>query len=107
VCGQFVLLARKLGLLGDAVVAIDGSKFKAVNNRDKNFTAAKMARRLAEIEAAIGRYMVEMDESDAAEPAGQPGSSISRRSWPRCTSTWQSSRSSTSSCRLRPKGRSH
>ena len=71
VCGQFVLLARKLGLFGDAVVAIDGSKFKAVNNRDKNFTAAKMARRLAEIEAAIGRYMVEMDESDAAEPAGQ------------------------------------
>ncbi len=71
VCGQFVLLARKLGLFGDVVVAIDGSKFKAVNNRDKNFTAAKMARRLAEIEAAIGRYMAEMDETDAAEPAGR------------------------------------
>ena len=71
VCGQFVLMARKLGLFGEAVIAIDGSKFKAVNNRDKNFTAAKMARRLAEIEAAIGRYMSEMDGADAAEPAGE------------------------------------
>ena len=71
VCAQFVLLARKLGLFGEAVVAIDGSKFKAVNNRDKNFTAAKMARRLAEIEAAIGRYIAEMDGADAAEPAGE------------------------------------
>jgi transposase len=68
VCGQFVLLARKLGLLNEAVVAIDGSKFKAVNNRDQNFTPAKMQRRLAEIEAAIGRYLAEMDEADAAEP---------------------------------------
>ena len=71
VCGQFVLLARKLGLFGEAVVAIDGSKFKAVNNRDKNFTAAKMARRLAEIEAAIGRYMAEMDGADGTEPVGE------------------------------------
>src|SRR5918995_1135740 len=60
VCGQFVLLCRRLGLFGDAVIAIDGSKFKAVNNRDQNFTPAKMQRRLAEIEAAIARYMVEL-----------------------------------------------
>jgi transposase len=52
------------------VCSIFLAKFKAVNNRDKNFTAAKMARRLAEIEAAIGRYMAEMDGADAAEPAG-------------------------------------
>ena len=65
VCSRFVLLCRKLGLLGDAVVAIDGSKFKAVNNRDQNFTPAKMQRRLAEIEAAIARYMAEMDGADA------------------------------------------
>ena len=71
VCGQFILLCRKLGLFSDAVVAIDGSKFKAVNNRDQNFTPAKMQRRLAEIEAAIGRYMAEMDGADAAEPGGQ------------------------------------
>jgi transposase len=71
VCGQFVLLARKLALFGDTVVAIDGSKFKAVNNRDRNFTPAKMQRRLAEIEAAIGRYLAKMDGADAAEPSGQ------------------------------------
>ncbi|WP_336492965.1 transposase, partial [Methylobacterium nigriterrae] len=47
VCSRFVLLCRKMGLLGDSVVAIDGSKFKAVNNRDRNFTPAKMQRRLA------------------------------------------------------------
>jgi len=69
VCGQFVLLCRRLGLFGDAVIAIDGSKFKAVNNRDQNFTRAKMQRRLAEIEAAIARYMAELDGADA-----EPGS---------------------------------
>jgi transposase len=56
VCGQFILLCRRMGLLGDAVVAIDGSKFKAVKNRDRNFTPAKMQRRPAEIEVAICLY---------------------------------------------------
>ena len=65
VCSRFVLLCRRMGLFSDAVVAIDGSKFKAVNNRDQNFTPAKMQRRLAEIEAAIARYMAEMDGADA------------------------------------------
>jgi transposase len=65
VCSRFVLLCRRMGLFGEVVVAIDGSKFKAVNNRDQNFTPAKMQRRLAEIEAAIARYMVEMDGADA------------------------------------------
>jgi hypothetical protein len=69
-CSRFVLLCRRMGLFGDAVVAIDGSKFKAVNNRDQNFTSAKMQRRLAEIEAAIARYMAEMDGADA-EPGGE------------------------------------
>src|SRR4029434_2161107 len=49
VCRQFIVLCRQLNLLTEAIVAIDGSKFKAVNNRDKNFTAAKMQRRMAEI----------------------------------------------------------
>src|SRR5215213_3821152 len=71
VCSRFVLLCRRMGLLGDGVVAIDGSKFMAVNNRDRNFTPAKMQRRLAEIEAAIGRYMAEMDKAEAAEPGGR------------------------------------
>jgi len=46
---RFVTLGRELGLLTQVSVAIDGSKFKAVNNRDKNFTRAKMERRLAQI----------------------------------------------------------
>jgi hypothetical protein len=49
VCAQFVAVCREIGLLTKASVAIDGSKFKAVNNRDKNFTRAKMERRLAQI----------------------------------------------------------
>ncbi len=68
VCRQFVVLCRQIGLFGDAVVAIDGSKFKAVNNRDKNFTPAKMQRRMAEINASIERYLAEMDAADLAEP---------------------------------------
>src|SRR3546814_11741959 len=69
VCRQFVMLCRQIGLLGDVVVAIDGSKFKAVNNRDKNFTPAKMQRRMAELNAGIDRYLAEMDAADLAEPA--------------------------------------
>ncbi len=68
VCREFVMLCRKLNLLTDALVAIDGSKFKAVNNRDKNFTRAKMKRRLAEVEASIERYLSELDRADAAAP---------------------------------------
>src|SRR3546814_18213666 len=63
------MLCRQIGLLGDVVVAIDGSKFKAVNNRDKNFTPAKMQRRMAELNAGIDRYLAEMDAADLAEPA--------------------------------------
>ena len=68
VCREFVMLCKKLNLLTDALVAIDGSKFKAVNNRDKNFTRAKMKRRLAEVEASIERYLSELDQADAAAP---------------------------------------
>ncbi len=56
VCREFVMVCKKAGLLADAFVAIDGSKFKAVNNRDKNFTRAKMKRRLQEVEASIDRF---------------------------------------------------
>ena len=49
VCVRFVALCRAMGLLTESSVAIDGSKFKAVNNRDKNFTRAKMDRRMAQI----------------------------------------------------------
>jgi len=67
VCREFVMLCRKLNLIGDTL-AIDGSKFKAVNNRDKNFTRAKMKRRLAEVEASIERYLGELDKADQSAP---------------------------------------
>ncbi|WP_342153277.1 IS1182 family transposase [Methylorubrum sp. SB2] len=63
-CAQFVVLCRRLNLFSKAVVAIDGSKFKAVNNRDKNFTAAKVEARLAQVEASIGRYLAALDRAD-------------------------------------------
>lgn len=69
VCRQFVVLCRELGLFAEAVVAIDGSKFKAVNNRDRNFTSAKLQRRMQEIESSIERYLAEMDSADRQEPA--------------------------------------
>src|SRR5258708_6114129 len=53
VCGRFVELCRRLKLFTGAVVAIDGSKFKAVNNRDKNFTVAKVRKRLEQVDASI------------------------------------------------------
>jgi len=68
VCRQFVVLCRGLNLFSDALVAIDGSKFKAVNNRDRNFTNAKMKRRLAVINESIESYLRSMDTADRAEP---------------------------------------
>jgi transposase len=68
VCRQFIVLCRRLNLFSEVIVAIDGSKFKAVNNRDKNFTPAKMQRRMAQIEESIERYLAAMDTADRAEP---------------------------------------
>lgn len=64
VCRQFVLLCQQLGLFSENLVAIDGSKFKAVNNRDWNFTSAKLKRRMEEIEASISRYLASFDTAD-------------------------------------------
>ncbi len=69
VCARFVALCRALGLLAEASVAIDGSKFKAVNNRDRNFTRAKMARRMAQIEESVARYLHQLDSADRQEPS--------------------------------------
>ena len=66
VCREFVMLCKQLNLLTKALVAIDGSKFKAVNNRDRNFTRAKMKRRLAEVEASIDRYLDQLASADQA-----------------------------------------
>ena len=69
VCARFVALCRTMGLLTQASVAIDGSKFKAVNNRDKNFTRAKMERRMAQIEESVTRYLQQLDTADRQEPS--------------------------------------
>jgi transposase len=69
VCAQFIALCRQFGLLAKASVAIDGSKFKAVNNRDRNFTAAKMKRRMAQIEESVARYLHQLDSADRQEPS--------------------------------------
>ena len=69
VCARFIALCRSVGLFTDAGVAIDGSKFKAVNNRDKNFTRAKMERRMAQIEESVARYLQQLDSADRQEPS--------------------------------------
>jgi hypothetical protein len=63
-CAQFVVLCRQFNLFTRAVVAIDGSKFKAVNNRDKNFTVAKVGKRLEQVEASIAHYLAALDRAD-------------------------------------------
>ena len=78
VCSQFVQLCRQLGLLATASVAIDGSKFKAVNNRDRNFTKAKMARRMKQIEESVARYLHQLDTADRQEPTEAIASRVDR-----------------------------
>ena len=64
VCSRFVALCRDLHLLDGNAVAIDGSKFKAVNQREKNFTKDRLAKRIAAIESTIDRYLKELDRAD-------------------------------------------
>ncbi len=68
VCARFVELCRRMGLLTTASVAIDGSKFKAVNNRDRNFTRAKVERRREQLEESVARYLSQLDTADRQEP---------------------------------------
>jgi transposase len=69
VCARFVDLCREMGLLTKASVAIDGSKFKAVNNRDRNFTRGKVDRRRKQIEESVARYLSQLDTADRQEPS--------------------------------------
>jgi transposase len=69
VCRRFVALCRDLKLISQALVAIDGSKFMAVNARDKNFTAGKIDKRQQQIEESIHRYVVALDAADRTQPA--------------------------------------
>jgi len=69
VCARFVDLCRQMGLLATASVAIDGSKFKAVNNRDRNFTRGKVERRQAQLEESVARYLSQLDTADRQDPS--------------------------------------
>jgi len=68
-CARFVELCREKGLLAKPSVAIDGSKFKAVNNRDRNFTRAKVERRRAQLEESVARYLSQLDTADRRLPS--------------------------------------
>src|SRR5436190_9144714 len=78
VCARFVELCREMGLLAMASVAIDGSKFKAVNNRDKNFTRAKVERRRAQLEESVARYLSQLDTADRQEPTEALAAKVTR-----------------------------
>src|SRR6516162_1726865 len=78
VCVQFVELCRLMGLLTNASVAIDGSKFKAVNTRDKNFTRGKVERRRAQLEKSVARYLAQLDTADRQEPSEELAAKTAR-----------------------------
>ena len=69
VCRRFVQLCRDLKLFTQAIVAIDSSKFKAVNSRDRNFTPGKVDRRQQQIEESIQRYLSALETADRTQPA--------------------------------------
>jgi transposase len=69
VCAEFVGICRELKLFEQVIVAIDGSKFKAVNSRDKNFTRKSIKRRMKRLQEHIDRYLTILDEADKREPA--------------------------------------
>jgi transposase len=68
VCMEFVGVCRELELFSATLVAIDGSKFKAVNSRDKNFTRKSVKLRLQKTQANIDRYLAKLDAADKEEP---------------------------------------
>jgi transposase len=68
VCSEFVGICRQLKLFSRVIVAIDGSKFKAVNSRDKNFTRKSLKRRQQRLDEHIRRYLAILDEADKREP---------------------------------------
>src|SRR5262245_34705034 len=77
ICARFVELCREIGLLATSRVAIDGSKFKAVNNRDRNFTKAKVQRRAQQRES-VGRYLSQLDTADRQEPTEALAAKVTR-----------------------------
>lgn len=68
-CRQFIMICKRLDLFSDSLIAIDGSRFKAVNNRDRNFTRAKVKRRIESINKGLDRYFEQLDSADRHEQA--------------------------------------
>ena len=68
VCREFTLLCRKLELFGGELVAIDGSKFKAVNGRRRNFSESRLKKAIHGLDEKIGAYLKSLDAADATEP---------------------------------------
>ena len=66
-CAHFVVLCRQIGLFTQALAAVDGSKFKAVNTRDKNFTATKLKKRMEQVAEHIAGYLADLDTADRQE----------------------------------------
>ena len=75
---EFVALCRDLDLFGRELIAVDGTRIKAVNNRDRNFTKAKLARAMAESDERLARYLKQLDDADK-DDAGAPGSAAVER----------------------------
>ena len=107
VCQQFTALCRRLDLFSEAVVAVDGSKFKAVNNRDRNFTSTKTAKRIEQIAASRKRSQSALDLAAVTEGAAAQTKprSCGRRSYS-WTSACSISRPLRPWCRPRPTSRS-
>lgn len=84
-CQRFVAVCRALGLVGGGVVALDGSRLRAVNTHEKNYTKGKLARRKAHVEESIARYLAELEEADSVE-TGPATPRIERLTddWRRC-----------------------
>ena len=74
-CAQFIVICRDLGLFTRPLAAIDGSKFKGVNARDKNFTRSKVRTRLAKLEKSAAQYLTALDAADRQESMSEGSSS--------------------------------
>jgi hypothetical protein len=106
-CAQFIVLCRQFNLFTRTIIAIDGSKFKAVNNRDKNFTVAKVAKRIEQVEASIARYLAALDRADREDgDVAEARQSASRRRSRACGGRCSPSRRLVSRSRPRPTNRS-
>jgi len=66
-CRQFMMICKQMNLFAESLIAIDGSRFKAVNNRDRNFTRAKVKRRIAAINKSLNRYLDQLENFDRQE----------------------------------------